>query len=55
MDQTKTAVTTHLDPICGMDVEEEDAVAVSEYQGKKYYFCCEGCKEEFDKDPRQYT
>jgi len=22
--------------------------------GKRYYFCCEGCKEEFDKDAKKF-
>jgi YHS domain-containing protein len=45
----------HIDPICGMEVVEEDAAAVSEYNGKAYYFCCEGCKEAFDENPQQYA
>jgi len=46
---------THIDPICGMEVSEEDAVAQSEYKGKKYYFCCDSCKVQFDDDPTQYV
>jgi P-type Cu+ transporter len=45
----------HLDPICGMEVVEVNAAAVSEYNGKTYYFCCEGCKEAFDENPQQYA
>lgn len=26
----------------------------TEYQGKKVYFCCPGCKTEFEKDPEKY-
>jgi YHS domain-containing protein len=26
----------------------------TEYQGKKVYFCCPGCEEEFAKDPEKY-
>lgn len=25
----------------------------SYYKGKKYYFCCENCKKEFEKDPEK--
>ncbi|NIO48614.1 MAG: YHS domain-containing protein [Candidatus Aminicenantes bacterium] len=25
-----------------------------EYKGKTYYFCCEGCKEKFMKNPEEY-
>jgi YHS domain-containing protein len=24
------------------------------YQGKKVYFCCEGCKRAFEKNPQKY-
>ncbi len=27
----------------------------AEYQGKTYYFCSEGCKKEFLKDPAKYA
>ena len=43
-----------IDPVCGMEVEEEQAVARSEYEGVTYYFCSESCKEEFDEDPEKY-
>lgn len=34
-----------IDPICKMDVDEKTAKWVSEYKGKKYYFCAPGCKK----------
>ncbi|MCJ7582888.1 MAG: copper ion binding protein, partial [Candidatus Aminicenantes bacterium] len=40
-----------IDPICGMNVNEEEAAGVSEYKGKKYYFCSTGCKKKFEKNP----
>ncbi|GFP20277.1 P-type Cu+ transporter, partial [Candidatus Hakubella thermalkaliphila] len=39
------------DPVCGMDVAEEEAAATSVYNGTIYYFCAVGCKEKFDADP----
>jgi len=42
------------DPVCGMDVDEKKAVAMSEYKGKTYYFCAKGCKIAFDKNPERY-
>jgi Cu+-exporting ATPase len=42
------------DPVCGMMVNETKATGKSEYEGKKYYFCAEGCKVAFDKDPKRY-
>ena len=26
----------------------------TDYQGKRIYFCCKGCPEEFKKDPEKY-
>ncbi|MFW9793307.1 MAG: heavy metal translocating P-type ATPase [Candidatus Thorarchaeota archaeon] len=43
-----------VDPICKMDVDIATATLVSEYQGKKYYFCAQYCKDTFEADPEQY-
>jgi len=43
------------DPVCGMQIEESDAVATSEYGGTTYYFCSADCKQEFDEDPAAYA
>src|SRR4030066_122238 len=40
-----------IDPICGMTVDEKTAKYKSEYKGKQYYFCAQGCKDKFEKDP----
>lgn len=42
------------DPVCGMDVDEERATGQSEHGGRRYYFCSEGCKEEFDNRPDRF-
>lgn len=42
------------DPVCEMPIEQEDANAQMELDGKKYYFCSVGCKEEFESDPAKY-
>jgi Cu+-exporting ATPase len=42
------------DPVCGMDVKEEEAAARYEYKGTTYYFCAVGCKERFAQDPERY-
>lgn len=42
------------DPVCGMTVEDKEAVGTSTYQGKTDYFCSISCKEKFDKDPGAY-
>ena len=43
-----------IDPVCGMNVNEEKAAGVSEYKRKKYYFCSTSCKEKFEKNPELY-
>ena len=35
------------DPVCGMSIERDKAVATLEYGGRTYYFCSVGCKREF--------
>jgi YHS domain-containing protein len=42
------------DPVCGMEVDESNPAATSEYEGKTYYFCAPGCKTAFDADPKKY-
>lgn len=42
------------DPVCGMDVDEDDPAAVHEYQGKTYYFCAPGCNNKFEQGPEEY-
>ena len=42
------------DPVCGMNVNPERAKATVQYAGKAYYFCCGGCAQKFEKDPKKY-
>lgn len=42
------------DPVCGMEVKEEEAAATSVYKGTTYYFCAPGCKTAFDENPEEY-
>ncbi len=47
------AAASELDPVCGMSVRPGSPHA-SLYQGKRYVFCCAGCKSKFDADPAPY-
>jgi len=40
--------------VSGETMLKSQAKASYEYEGKTYYFCCEGCKEKFIKDPAKY-
>jgi len=43
-----------IDPICGMQVDEDTAQYKSEYNGKTHSFCALGCKKAFDSEPEKY-
>lgn len=40
--------------VSGKEMKKSEAAASYEYNGKLYYFCCEGCKEKFMKEPDKY-
>jgi YHS domain-containing protein len=42
------------DPVCHMTVTVSPTTLKSTYQGHDYYFCCQACKNAFDKDPAKY-
>jgi Ala-tRNA(Pro) deacylase len=44
-----------IDPVCGATVEESTAAGWSERRGETYYFCCLGCKMQFDDNPDGYV
>jgi Cu+-exporting ATPase len=46
---------THVDPVCGMEIEEEDSVGTAEHDGVTYYFCAESCLERFREDPKAFV
>ncbi|MBI3746306.1 MAG: YHS domain-containing protein [Chloroflexi bacterium] len=43
-----------VDPVCGMEVEPEAALAV-EYGGTRYLFCEAACAETFREDPDRWA
>lgn len=43
------------DPVCGMTVDPTTAAASVEHQGRRYYFCGEGCAVAFRADPGKYV
>ena len=42
------------DPVCGMSVKPENAMATAGYAGTKFYFCSVGCATKFKADPAKY-
>ncbi len=51
--QQKSADTA-VDPVCGMTVVKANAKGTFDYKGTTYYFCSNGCKEAFAKEPEKY-
>ena len=43
------------DPVCGMEVQPNQAAPKSEQGGQTYYFCSTSCKQKFDQNPKQYA
>ncbi len=43
------------DPVCGMDVDAKPGATQATHQGKIYYFCGDGCKKTFERDPGRYA
>ena len=39
------------DVICHMDFDLRESAGRTDYDGRTYYFCNTGCKEQFDRDP----
>ena len=44
-----------INPVCNVPVEKSTAKHVLEYEGMNYYFCCDGCKVSFEKEPEKYA
>ena len=42
------------DPVCGMEVDREHAVAAWEHDGVTYRFCSVRCMERFRAEPERY-
>ena len=45
---------TRLDPVCGMTIEEADAVGTHRHDGVTYYFCHPSCLDRFKADPKAF-
>lgn len=43
------------DPVCLTQLDEDEAVDKTEYNGQTYYFHSDRCKEVFDQDPAEYA
>jgi len=49
----KETVTMAIDPVCGMSIERDKAIS-TEWEGRVFYFCARGCRDEFVNDPQKF-
>jgi putative ABC transport system ATP-binding protein len=49
----KETVSMAIDPVCSMSVEREKAIS-TEWEGKIFYFCALGCRDEFVNAPQKF-
>lgn len=44
----------YINPVCGVPVSKKSPKHIVSYKGENVYFCCDGCKVSFEKNPTQY-
>lgn len=53
-EKNETAPSFYINPVCGIPVDMNNPRHVIMYGEEKVYFCCDGCKIKFEKDPDKY-
>ena len=53
--QGSSTMATMIDPVCGMEVEADNAGEHVSYGMIVYYFCSAECREKFEADPARYV
>jgi YHS domain-containing protein len=43
-----------IDPVCGIEVDEKNPEFQAQFAGKKYFFCSDECRKEFEQQPNEY-
>ena len=43
------------DPVCGMDVKEQESKATAQHGGKTFNFCSAECQQKFEQNPDRYA
>ena len=46
--------TGYVNPVCGAVVDPTRALSSLTMEGQTHYFCCDGCRVEFERDPGKY-
>lgn len=42
------------DPVCGARVDEKHPECQTLFAGKKYFFCSDECRKEFEEQPDEF-
>lgn len=53
--EDKFAEDYYINPVCNVPVSKKNPKHIVEYQGENVYFCCDGCKVSFEKEPSKYV
>jgi P-type Cu+ transporter len=48
-------MTTAVDPVCGMRIDEAESFGAVRFEGHTYHFCSELCRAKFDADAERYA
>lgn len=48
-DQVEAQVQTVTDPVCGMEIDPQSALATRRHEGQLFYFCSTRCAKVFDE------
>jgi Cu+-exporting ATPase len=43
------------DPVCGGILDDKTAKFQMKFEGDTYYFCSEGCKKRFKRNPNKFV
>lgn len=52
--ENKFSEEYYINPVCNVPVSKKNPKHVIDYKGERVYFCCDGCKVSFEKNPTQY-
>lgn len=53
--ESKAVKEKVVDPVCGMNIDKDEALGTSDYEGRVYYFCAACCQRRFEANPEQYA
>jgi P-type Cu+ transporter len=54
MNEKRAEAHIATDPVCGMMVDPHAGKPTQQFRGHTYYFCSDGCRIKFTKDPERY-